>query len=143
MPTFHLTATDHESASYAIKQGATFDFVAFYYEENLSTWTPRGQIRDNYADKNGTIQASFSFDPLVFGPVTIDGITKNYTKVKPILSATETRNLTFNLKTRSSASDIVTPGKNVWVYDIELESPGGIVRRDIQGWVEVSSEVTR
>jgi hypothetical protein len=144
MSTFHLTTTDYDDGtSYAIQQGATFDRVAFYFDEDLTGWTARGQVRDNYADLGGVIQASFSFAALVYAVDTVNGVTKSYTKVKPILSATQTQALLFSLKLRADSSVKPVPGKNVWVYDIELVSPEGIVRRDIEGWVEVTKEVTR
>lgn len=144
MATFHLTTTDHpDGVSYAIQQGATFDRIAFYVEEDLTGWIARGQIRDNYADLGGVIQATFNFAPLIYAPRLVNGVTKSYVEIKPILTAVQTEAFRFGLKLRADDSVIAVPGKNIWVYDIELVSPAGIVRRDIGGWVEVTREVTR
>ena len=143
--TFHLTATDHTDYSYAIQQGSTFDSVTFLHPDNLTTWNARGQIRDNYADLGGVIKATFTFPTLVYEPVTIGTVTKSYTKIKPTLSAAVTQALVFDLKKRIDSTVTAVPGKNVWVYDVEVYSSDvvPVVYRIGEGFVEISKEVTR
>lgn len=146
MTTFHLTYTDHEGdTSYAINQGCTFDSLVILSEEDYSGWTARGQIRDKYRQDGGVILANFEFNnPLVFAPETIEGVTKNYTKIRPILSASVTDSLNFNLKVRSDLGVDAVPGKNVWIYDIQVVSANGLtVYPIVNGWVEIFKEVTQ
>jgi hypothetical protein len=141
---FHLTKTDYEDGSnFSIQQGSSFDWLVFYYPEDISTWLPRGQIRTNYAQKGGELIAEFDFDLLVYASQTIDGVTAFRTKIRPKLSATQTEAMNFNLRTRKSSDEIAVPGRNVWVYDIELEHPtNGTVIKLSRGFVEVELETT-
>lgn len=140
---FHLTDTDHTDGCFGIRQGETLNYLTFYYPADVSTYTPRGEIRDNYADNSGTLLASFTFDPLVYANVTLPGGGSGFrTVIIPKLSATVTESIPFT-QNRTSASDAVIIGRNVYVYDIELESTGGDVIRLAYGWVEIIPEVTR
>lgn len=121
---------------YAIKQGVTYDFATFYYPEDVSTWTPRGQIRKlPYSD----LLAEFSFAPLVFSSITLpDDSIGDRTIIIPILSATQTSLLPI---TNPNGKTLVQ-GFNTWVYDIELESPTGKVICLVSGLVKVLPEVS-
>lgn len=137
--TFNLI--DDDSGCYAIRQGATFDsLVILWPDDDLTDWTPRGQIRTNYVDASGVVLAEFTFADLTFGPETIDGTTANYTRILPSLSASETQ--AISAPPKALTEDFI-PGSNCWVYDIEIESPDGVVKRLVEGVVTVSREVTR
>lgn len=145
MNEFHLTRTDHidQGRSYAIQQGASFDWLTFHYPDDVSSWNPRGQIRTDYRSRGGNLVADFDFDPLVYVSQTINGTTAFRTKIKPKLSAITTASMSFNLKRRKTSEDVAVPGRNVWVYDIELERPlDGLVVKISRGFVEVELEAT-
>lgn len=144
---FHLTNVDNLPSRYAIEQGATFAWLTLVLDGDYTTWTPRGQIRNNYASNGGVIKTVFSFSPLVMGTASLPGGgTATGTIVKPSLSNQQTQLLDWaesKMQARSKSSEPALPGKNVWVYDIELESPSGEVMRLVQGFVEVNLEATR
>jgi len=141
---------------YAIVQGSTFNWLTFLYPSDVTAWTPRGQIRQNYADLDATVDATFSFPALTYGTYTINGVTSNYTAIKPQLTATETQNLTASkpgIVTVDGAYVTIigvdgnekkaTIGKDIWVYDVDIQSPGGDVIKVGRGLVQVLQEVTR
>ena len=121
---------------YVIRQGATYDIVTFYYPEDISLWTPRGQIRKTpYSD----ILVEFTFLPLVFTSVTLpDGTIGDRTVIIPVLSATQTSLLPVT----NPYGQSLVQGFNAWVYDIELESPTGKVIKLSSGFCKVLPEVT-
>lgn len=142
--TYHLTSTDYEGVNNAIEQGATYDRLAFFYPENVSSWSAVGQIRTNYATKDGVKIADFLFEPMQYAEFAIDGKPpKFYTRIKPYLTAALTQSLPWNLTPRKTSKEFVKPGRNVWVYDIELHSNDLRVIRLVEGYVEVRLEVTR
>jgi len=141
---------------YPITQGSTFNNVTFLYPSDVSTWSPRGQIRKNYADVDAAIEASFSFDALSYGSYTINGVTSNYTAIRPTLTATQTQGLEATKQGIVAVDGIYITitdangnakksavGTDLWVYDIELESGGGTVIKVARGLVQVLREVTR
>lgn len=135
---YNLTGTK------AIAQGATFDWLTFLVKQNFTTWQGRGQIRDNFADKGGKIKASFTVS-IQFGDVIISGQTVQRSQIKPTLSATQTEGLDWiasGMRSPATDSEPLIPGRNCWVYDIELFK-GDEVKRLVQGFVVVSPEVTR
>jgi len=134
--TFHFTKTDNQQ-DYSIRQGATFSFAIKYKELDISDWEFRGQIRRKYADNDENVLADFDFSVPVFD------IENNWTFVVANLSATTTETLPIHPKRRATKRDAVIVGINVWVYDIEAESPTGEVVRITEGFVEVNQEVTR
>ena len=139
---FHLTNTDHTDKCCAIKQGETFNYVTFFYPDDVSSYTPRGEIRDNYADSGGNLLATFTFDPLVYANVTLPGGGMDFrTIIIPSLSAATTETIPFT-QNRKTVNDPVIVGRNVYVYDIELELAGTVIKL-AYGWVEVLPEVTR
>lgn len=144
---FHLTNVDNPPHRYAIEQGATFSWLTLVLDGDYTTWTPRGQIRNNYASNGGTAKAVFSFPALVMGTATLPGGgNATGTIIKPTLTDEQTQLLDWaesKMQARSKSSEPALPGKNVWVYDIELESPSGEVMRLVQGFVEISLEATR
>lgn len=122
--------------SYAIRQGATFDIVTFYYPEDISDWIARGQIRKM---PHSDVLAEFTFMPLVYSAVTLaDGTMGDRTIIIPILSAEQTSLLPI---TNENGATLIK-GFNVWVYDIELESPMGKVIKLSSGFCKVLPEVT-
>jgi|GEM_PF-4946816 hypothetical protein len=159
---FHLTNTDNDATCYngghlrnavapprryAIEQGATFNWLTLVLEGDFTMWLPRGQIRDRYAEQGGLIKASFSFPPLVQGSANLPGGgTVLGTLIRPQLTDKQTTSLDWlatKMNKRATAKEQPIAGRNVWVYDIELESPQGEVIRIVEGWVEVTPEATR
>lgn len=126
---------------YAIIQGSTLDWLRFYYPDDISDWSPRGQIRNNYAYLAGEVLADFSFEPLVYGIVTYpDLTTANKTIIIPTLTDIQTSALPA---TREISSYYLRKvGVTRWVYDIELESTTGRVIKISSGTVEVKPEIT-
>lgn len=141
--TLHLTKTDYTNGTnFAVCQGSTFCTPQIYIKFDYSLWTPRGQIRRNYADVDPVVLANFTFDPIVYASVDINGDIDDRSLIVAKLddSITETLPVT---PLRRTISDAVRVGTNVWVYDIELESPTGVVNNLVSGYVEVLPEVTR
>jgi hypothetical protein len=139
---FHLTRFDNAGVSSPILQGASFQLV-FYYFADISTYTPRGQIRSDYAVNNGSLLGSFTFDPLVYEEVVKEDETTDMATIIIARLSPEITELLPVPNLRNSISDRIVVGANVWVYDIELESETGEVIRLSQGFVEVMPEVTR
>ena len=141
---------------YAVVQGSTLDWLTFLYPSDVTTWTARGQIRKNFADIDLTVDAAFSFDTLTYSSYTIDGVTSNYTAIRPILSATQTQALEatkrgvvtvdgayITIRGSDGNDKKATIGKDLWVYDVEIQSAGGTVIPIARGAVQVLQEVTR
>jgi hypothetical protein len=127
---------------YAIQQGATLDWLTlFYKDQDITSWSPSGEIRNKYAYQGGVVLANFSFDPLLYGSVTEGGETFTATIIHPYLSATDTLSLPITLSRTSS--DRVIVGRNAFVYDLKLESPNGEVIMVAKGLIEVMPDVTR
>jgi hypothetical protein len=148
--TLHLTNTDYNDRCCAIEQGSDYTILDLYVEdedgEDYTTYTPKGQIRDNYPDNGGVVLAEFEFLPIVYGVFTlptVPSITGNFFKVSPRLSAAVTQLIPSPSKTRATVDDPVKVGRNVWVYDIELHLGGKVPPKIAMGWVEVTREVTR
>lgn len=132
----------------AIEQGASLNWLTFVVAADFRGWTPRGEIRNNYVSLGGEVKGEFDFKPLVYGEVTLeDGVTKiTGTVIRPYMDATATSQLDWaqtRMKLRSSPYEKPIPGRNVWVYDIELLSPTGEIVRVVQGFVEVSLQATQ
>jgi hypothetical protein len=144
---FHLTNTDNAPNRYAIEQGATFNWLTLVLDGDFTTWAPRGQIRDRYASSGGKVKSTFTFAPLVTGEVTLpNGQKINGTIIRPQLTDEQTTTLDWaesKMVKRSNQKEQAIPGRNVWIYDVEMESPSGEVMRIVEGWVELSLEVTR
>jgi hypothetical protein len=141
MSVFHLTRFDNDDGvSSPIRQGATFSIV-FNYLGDVASYSPRGQIRSDYASNDGTLLATFSFDPLVYQLITKpNGSQCMATVITAKLSAIATADMPIpNL--RKTANDKNVIGTNTYVYDIELEDDG-VVLRIVEGLVEVLPEVT-
>jgi hypothetical protein len=138
--TFHLTGTD------AIAQGATFNGLTIVVDAKFVDWTPRGQIRTDYAEKGGIVKANFSFSAIALGEVSLpEGGKVSGAIIRPYLSATQTQSLDWlmsKMKAREQSRESAVVGRNVWLYDIELFK-ADTVERILQGFVEVSPEVTR
>lgn len=144
--TFHFTKTDHKDRDFSIEQGATLNWFTFVVPGNYSQWIIRGQIRNNYSSRGGIIKTTFNFNPLIYGEITREDNTIIIgTVIKPYLTAQQTQSLDWlesKMIPRNSYLDIVIPGKNVWLYDIELENSQNEVIRLLEGYVEVKPGVT-
>lgn len=106
--------------NFELNQGETFDMtIGVLYADrrpyNITDYQVRGMIRDDYNAAEPIVE----FDCSVFDAAT--------GKVRIALSATETAALDF---TRA-------------YYDIEIESPAGVVTRVLQGVVVLSREATK
>jgi hypothetical protein len=138
----HIFNLDNLDSCSAIEQGATLDFLTFYYkDQDITSWSPSGEIRNKYAYQNGSILATFRFEPLLYGSVTEGGETFLATVIRPYLTAEDTLFLPVTLP--RTKSDRVIMGRNTFVYDIKLQSPSGQVIILSRGLVEVVPDVTR
>lgn len=109
-----------------IEQGATFQYNVYWKDADtglpidISGYTGRMHIRESHdAVDPPLLELTNANSRLVLGGAA--------GTIQMVISATDTAALTF------------TEG----VYDLELESPGGIVDRILYGGVEVAPEVTR
>jgi hypothetical protein len=141
--TYHLTTTDHTDTCHAIIQGATYYLPVIYYPEDISTWVVRGQIRKNYADLEPTVLANFSFNPIVYGSTTLNGVEASRSMIRGFIPANITATIPTTPRLRKSVADRAIIGTNVWVYAIEIASPSSEVIRLLNGFVEVELEVVR
>lgn len=138
MQQFHLTTTDNIPDDYSITQGSTYAFIMRYHDYDISDWNIRGQIRDNYADKNGNILASFDIPNIEYDP------ENGWTLIYVELSAQVTETLPLLPRIRQDKDDCIRIGSNVYVYDIEAENPvNSLVIKLAYGYVEIKPEVTR
>jgi hypothetical protein len=137
MPTFHLTYTDNKPLDYSIKQGVTYR-VPFNYYGDVSTWTSHGQIRRKwlYQDPDCPPLVSFSF------PVVTYDSTTSKTLIIAELTPTQTASLPPT-NNRQLSSSSINLGVNVYVYDIFLTSPLGVVIELSSGYIEVNPRVTQ
>ena len=105
--------------NFTLEQGATFSREITVQDSgsamNLTGYTPRMQMRSTH--DSSTIA------------LTITASISNATQGKISLSATDTL---------TSAVE-----EGIYVYDLEIESSGGIVTRLMEGNVTVTPEVTR
>lgn len=126
---------------YAIYRGADYNVLRILHPNDVSLFTPCGEIRDNYLHAGGNLLASFTFDPLTFGLVTLpDNTQANRTVIVPSLPAAITSTLTPT-RTRTM-TDAIRLGINAYVYDIKLISPVGAVIKLIEGLVQVNPDVS-
>jgi hypothetical protein len=106
--------------NFELNQGETFDMtIGVVYADrrpyNLTDYIVRGMIRDEYNDPEPIVELECSVYDAANGKIRIQ------------LSAAETAELSF---TRA-------------YYDIEIESPTGVVTRVLQGIVALSLEATK
>ncbi len=109
------------SYTVVIEQGATYDPVMTYKDSvgnpiNLTGYTFRGHMRKTVAAT--VVELDFALY------VTLGGAAGT---------------ITFNIP--DTVTDDLVPGN--YVYDMELESAGGVTRRILEGAVRVVAEVTR
>ena len=112
--------------NFYIEKGATFMRVFEYKDTggtpiNISSYTARLQVRPTVSSNTVLIDANTTN-----GKITINGPLGQVILVIP---ATETAS--------------VSSGCVTGVYDLEIQSPLGVVTRILQGSVEFSPEVTR
>lgn len=116
----------------AILQGETYQALSLTFPGDLSTWTPRGQIRSKLLEESGTLLAEFSFEASTYDA---DADT---TTVNPRLTPTQTASLP---KTKWQGIGEYSKAA-VYYYDIELESDTGEVVKSKTAIVQVVGEVT-
>jgi len=109
----------------AIIRGALWDLLTILHQGDLTAMQCRGQIRDG---EDGELFANFEFEPLI--TVDRDGVI--YTRIKPYLGATRTKQIP------------TTAPHQTWFYDIELYAPldDDMVYRIIDGTVESRLNIT-
>ena len=130
-----------EGCNYAIYKGTDYNCLTFQHPQDLSTWTACGEIRNNYLHLGGELLAPFRFPPLVYGQVTQNNETVvNRTIISPILNASDT--ITLPVTRELKPGDRPFVGRNVFVYDIKLESPTGVVIPLVYGFVQVLPDVS-
>lgn len=122
-----------------IEQGATFDSLAFQWcgsdgaggvgnPYDLTGYTARMQVRTEYGGVV-LLDATTENGKIVLGKHPDTGVVDMTTGwIWVIISATDTDALDPDVK-----------GK----YDLEVESPTGVVRRLLQGAVKVNPNITR
>lgn len=122
-----------------IEQGATYDTLAFQWcgsdgaggvgnPYDLTGYTARMQVRTDY-DSLVLLEATTENGRIVLGKHPDTGTVDMTTGwIWVIISATDT-----------DALDPSVKGK----YDLEVESPEGVVRRLLRGSVKVESNITR
>lgn len=118
---------------------------------DYSLWTPRAIGRDNYKEDDGNEILVFSFLPLSF-PVLNNGLVE-CTQITLVVPNATTSLLKYT-KYQDNKSDLVV-GKskikvngvtreidNIYLWDLELESPDSIIEGSCAGWLQVKPEVT-
>ena len=134
-------AKNPDGTCFSIYKGTTYNQLTFYYrDQDVSSYTPIGQIRNNYFDVPGDLIESFNFEPLIFGSVTDDTGTYNATIIQPTLTAAQTANIPATLAKEPSTPFLA--GINGFVYDIKLigSTETIIIAR---GFVQVFPDVSR
>ena len=133
---FHLIDTAEYKAS--ITQGATYQ-ITFLYPEDVTTATPKGQIRRGYAQDNGEILAEFNFLTLQY-----DWECER-TQITAELTAEQTVQIPYTKYTGVGNPKHPEPTiKNCFIYDMELEFPDGVVKKIVAtSLVQVNPETTR
>jgi len=120
----------------AVVQGKTFQLTTLW-EGDISTWTARAKIRDNYKYEAGTELAAFAFLPLVYPVPNTNEV--DCTSITMVLPAAVTEDL-FVTKYQGREEDLRIGRAFVW--DLEIVSPDDEVRGLEAGWVQVKPEVT-
>ncbi|MFM1842733.1 MAG: hypothetical protein RLZZ490_1470 [Cyanobacteriota bacterium] len=115
----------------AIIQGETYQALTLIFPGDLTTWTPRGQIRTGLLEDAGTLLAEFAFGTPAYDA---DADTTN---IYPTLTASQTANLP---KTKWQGTGEYSRS-GVYYYDIELESEGVVIKSKT-AIVQVVGEVT-
>lgn len=142
MSTQFFNLSNENGNCFAIIQCQTLNEITFYLrDKDVSTYTPSGEIRDDYLDNQGNLLATFSFEPIVFGSVTINGETFDASVIKPTLTAVETRAIPATFPRYNSSTKLVQ-GINAYVYDLKLEGATETII-PTRGLVEVLPVVTQ
>lgn len=109
--------------NFQAQQGATFARGIVYKQNdvvvNLTGYSARMQVRASVSDSSTLISLSSPSSG-----ITIDGPNGEITVT-------------------ISAATMASVPAGTWVYDLEIESGGGVVTRLIEGKFSVSAEVTR
>lgn len=107
-----------------IEQGATFQLHIVYKDSNdapvnLTGYTARMQVRQKYSDATALLTLTTAN-----GAITLGGALG-----------------TIDVVAAADLTDEITA--RCGVYDLELQSPSGVVTRLIEGAVTISPEVTK
>lgn len=134
-----ITNIDLIGDQYVIQKGAYWSPIVFLLVGNYTTWGQFGQIRDK---SGGDLYADLNFQPIILVTKSIGGVNKTCSRVRPFLTATQTKNIPATMIVKSSRPLIA--GRNRWEYDVFLRHPTDheIVLAVAQGLIEVSSTVT-
>jgi hypothetical protein len=120
----------------AIIQGKTYT-LPIWWSNDVSTYNPRAKIRNTFLSRGGIELASFTFLPLTFPE--LDELNNPYTLITLQLTASQT-SLLQPTKYQGDEDDLIVSKTFVW--DLELESPDGVVVGTTWGYVQVIPEVT-
>jgi len=105
--------------NFTLEQGSTFSRVITVQQNNaamdLSGYSARSQMRSTH--DSGTIALSFT--------------------------ASITNDSAGQITLSASATTTASIEEGIYVYDLEIESAGGVVTRLMQGQITVTPEVTR
>jgi len=115
----------------AIIQGETYQALTLTFPGDLTTWTPRGQIRTGLLEDAGTLLAEFAFGTPIYDAEA------DTTNIYPTLSATQTANLP---KTKYQGTGEYSRSA-VYYYDVELENEAVVIKSKT-AIVQVIGEVT-
>lgn len=120
---------DGQVVNLAITQGKTYQF-SIGYPADLSIGELRGQIKTKYAQDDGELLATFSFN-VSYDPVEL----KSLVVIK--LEATATALIPY---TKYQGTGDITL-RNAYVYDIEYEENDTVIEL-LRGLVQVKAEAT-
>lgn len=98
----------------SVKQGSSFT-ITFLYEGDYRLWQAKGQIRNDYLGKGGTLVGDFSFLPLTYNEET------NKTTIVCNLKASVTKNMPPTVFQNQQGTAL--NNKTAYVYEIRLENP--------------------
>lgn len=135
----------------AIQQGKDYCQPLLLPNKDYTLWTPRAMGRDDYKENGGIEIVEFSFLPMSYPVLNKKGI--NCTQLTLFVPNATTALIKYT-KYQGNKADLVI-GKstikvngvnrkidNIYLFDLELESPEGIVEGSCAGWLQVKPEVT-
>lgn len=114
------------------------------YHGDISDWTFKGQIRQNwlYIDPTPLVLADFVVGTVTTDTVDIDDVPTLVTYIPVALDESITIDIPLPPKKRSSTKEPAKPGANVWVYDIFGTDTSSNRNLLVQGYVEIAPIAT-
>ena len=121
-----------------IRRGADFSFSLGYVNQDLTGYTARMMLREEYDSE--TPSATLTTEN---GKITITEIEDFVEAGWPAVVAGKTVESLFELVAKIPNAETQDLEKPYYVYDLELISPAGVVYRDLEGRAETSPNATR